>query len=150
MWTSRTLWPDFAGVIWPPLFVDWQEDMVVNENRQRVVRNSDFSSSPSNANNQYLCSISSIICTRMPLLSSLQTKVPMSGWRYLMMKFWPQQSWTGCFLSAKLWNYPVNRTGWRTEKRSLKITFFNILFLCKSEINDADLLAFLFTEILHL
>jgi len=74
----------------------------------------------------------------------------MNGLKYLMMKFWLQQSWIGCFLSAKWSNYPVNPTGWKTEKQSLKITFFNILFLCKSEINDAEILAFLFTENLHL
>jgi len=36
------------------------------------------------------------------------------------------------------------------KKPSLKLSFFIILFLCKSEINDADLLAFLFAENLHL
>jgi len=66
------------------------------------------------------------------------------------MKRWLLQSRTGCFLSAKWLNYPVNRVGRKTEKRSLKITFFNILFLCKLEINDADLLAFLFAENLNL
>jgi len=36
------------------------------------------------------------------------------------------------------------------KKQLLKLSFFIILFLCKSEINDADLLAFLFAENLHL